>query len=699
MSLNVALTGILASNTDLGVISDNIANAATTGFKKSRAEFGDLVDSMSAQGSGLGVRLQKITQSFKQGSIETTDNTFDMAVVGDGFFQVKSGTETFYTRAGSFHPDTNGFIVNNLKQNVQGYQVQVSEPTASSEVSLGISLDGTSFIRNIADFDPTDPLTYNNVTTVTLYDSKGFPHTLRSYFLKTTDGGVGGNNDWQAYHQLDNNPEIIDGKTVTFDNATGLTSTNNLINEFPPVELGTGADRLSILFNYKDLTQGSAFNTFSLTVNGSARSRELTKIVGDLQLESSMMEPKMTRLSDVGVNLNAKESAPIPTVSLDFIVSFGADTVPPLVSPFDSADPATYNHVTSQQIYDTLGVNHTLKAYFVRNGTNWDAYYTLNDTYQKTGGTITFDGATGLLDPISSGTITTPITFSTAELGTGAPSLSIIPTFNRSLEVSGDISTTTSVLASSPAANPSTIDATDPRNYHFPTSLSIYDSLGIDHTLNLYFRKVADNSWSIYRQFSEVESIAQRIGTISFDTNGVPTRLTDEKGYSDPDEPLTLRMPSISFGNGAGRQNIRIDFSETTQFDSKSVINSLGQDGYTMGEFSRVEADESGNLVATYSNNQTQVMGQVVLARFANNQGLKRQGDNNWVSTSQSGQPIVGAPGSGSAGNLVVGALEGSNVELTRELVDMITAQRGFQANAQVITTTGTLYQAVLQIR
>ena len=118
-----------------------------------------------------------------------------------------------------------------------------------------------------------------------------------------------------------------------------------------------------------------------------------------------------------------------------------------------------------------------------------------------------------------------------------------------------------------------------------------------------------------------------------------------------------------------------------------------------MGNLSRVEADESGNIVASYSNGKTQIMGQVVLARFANIQGLKRIGDNNWIETQDSGAAITGKPGNGTLGQVIAGALEGSNVELTKELVDMITAQRGFQANAQVINTTGTLYQAILNIR
>ncbi|MFZ1830906.1 MAG: flagellar hook-basal body complex protein [Candidatus Competibacteraceae bacterium] len=697
MSLNIALTGINAANTDLGVVSDNIANANTTGFKRARAEFGDLVDSMSAQGGGLGVRLQRITQTFQQGSIETTGNTFDMAVVGDGFFQVNDGAEVFYTRAGSFRADTKGYIVNNLLQNVQGYTVQVFEPTASSEVALGLTLDKNGLINAPASFDANDPLTYNHATAITVYDSRGFTHNLRSYFLKIAENaGPPANNDWQIYHKIDDNPSTINGGTINFDNATGEITATPTFLSITGVDLGTGADEMTLNLDYDDLKQGSAFSIVSFTANGSLRSREITSIVDNLLVNSSTMEPKMTGTVDLGINLNASEKAPIPTAEVQYTVSLGAGSIA-IAAPFDATNPTTYHHVNSQQIYDNLGVNHSLQTYFTKTAPNtWAIHYTINNTnpIAGNGGTITF--ASGR--PVLTG-VNTPVTFVTAELGSGASALSIAPDFSRLLEVAGTVSETSSVIATSPSANPSSIDATDVRNYDYSTALSIYDSIGIDHTLNVYFRKTADNTWSIYRQFTGVESIADRIGTMAFDSRGMPVKVIDEFGYTDPDDPLVLRMPSVSFGNGAGRQNIDLNFGDTTQFDSESITNKLAQNGYTMGQFSGVEADESGNVIASYSNGETQVMGQVVLARFANTQGLKRQGDNNWIATRESGLAIIGKPGDGSLGKIVVGALEGSNVELTKELVDMITAQRNFQANAQVINTTGTLYQAVLNIR
>ena len=133
MSMNIALTGINAANKDLGVVSDNIANANTTGFKKARTEFGDLVNSMSLNREGMGVRLQGLTQTFSQGSIEDTGRTFDLAITGDGFFRITKDSglknddktsilDVMYTRAGAFHTtppttnDTKSYIINNMGQ-------------------------------------------------------------------------------------------------------------------------------------------------------------------------------------------------------------------------------------------------------------------------------------------------------------------------------------------------------------------------------------------------------------------------------------------------------------------------------------------------------------------------------------------------------------------------------------------------------
>ncbi|MCB1776348.1 MAG: flagellar hook-basal body complex protein [Candidatus Competibacteraceae bacterium] len=721
MSLNIALTGINASNTELSVVSDNIANANTTGFKKARAEFGDLVNAMSRDSNGLGVRLQRLSQTFTQGSIEDTGRTFDMAITGEGFFVLQNGNEINYSRAGSFNTDTDGFIINSQAQNVQGYTVQVSDDVATTSVEYRLTL-AHGLSNAASSFDANDPLTYNNMTSVDVFDSNGFVHDLKSYFLLTTSTSTppaAGNNTWQIYHKIDGGA-IIDGGAVTFDNATGLVSTAPTITSLSisSADLGTNADPMTVNLNFGSPTtgwnidQGSVFNIASLTPNGSQSARTTKDIIGDLWIDSSTMQPKMTGQVDLGINLNAMEAAPVPTTIVDYTVNLDG-SLTAIAAAFDPTDPTTYHHSNLSQVYDSLGINHSFQSYFVKTAADdWSVYYTLDGQYDAAattpnfngdGGNITFDATTGA--PTLT-TVNTPITFSAAQVGSGATALTIVPDFSNVLQIIGDttiatdnLSATINVLATSTSADPATIDATDANNFDYSTSLAIYDSLGISHTLNLYFRKTADNTWSIYKQIPEIDSIAERVGRITFDSRGMPVEAKDNGEYTDPNSPTTLKIVGINFPNGAGRQNFELNFADTTQFDSESITNSLGQDGYTMGNLSRVDADESGNIVASYSNGKMQIMGQVALARFANIQGLKRIGDNNWIETQDSGVPITGKPGNGTLGQVIAGALEGSNVELTKELVDMISAQRSFQANAQVINTTGTLYQAILNIR
>jgi flagellar hook protein FlgE len=118
-----------------------------------------------------------------------------------------------------------------------------------------------------------------------------------------------------------------------------------------------------------------------------------------------------------------------------------------------------------------------------------------------------------------------------------------------------------------------------------------------------------------------------------------------------------------------------------------------------MGQLIGVEPDSTGTIVARYSNNQTQVMGQVALANFSNPQGLKRTGDNAWIASSESGSEKVGKPTEGMLGQVIAGSLESSNVDMTQQLVKMITAQRNFQANAQVVSVNNQLTQTLLNIR
>lgn len=147
MSMYTGLSGIKAANTDLATTSHNIANASTTGFKNSRTEFGDLVDSNASLSAGMGVKTQAINQLFQQGGVITTGNALDLAITGNGFFKVQGtaeGAPALYTRAGSFHIDAEGRIVNNLGQQLQGTEGPLQFAAESLPLSnITINDDGT----------------------------------------------------------------------------------------------------------------------------------------------------------------------------------------------------------------------------------------------------------------------------------------------------------------------------------------------------------------------------------------------------------------------------------------------------------------------------------------------------------------------------------------------------------------------------
>ena len=144
---------------------------------------------------------------------------------------------------------------------------------------------------------------------------------------------------------------------------------------------------------------------------------------------------------------------------------------------------------------------------------------------------------------------------------------------------------------------------------------------------------------------------------------------------------------------------LAVDDSQITQYDAQSGVNALAQDGFAAGRLDDFDIDNAGVIFGRYSNGEARAMGQVTLSNFANPDGLRQTGNNAWVQTGTSGEPVTGAPGSASLGVIRSGTIEGSNVDITEELVAMIGAQRSFQANAQVISTADTLSQTVMNLK
>lgn len=240
--------------------------------------------------------------------------------------------------------------------------------------------------------------------------------------------------------------------------------------------------------------------------------------------------------------------------------------------------------------------------------------------------------------------------------------------------------------ASVPSTTP--FDANDPATYNHTTSLTVYDSLGAAHSQSLYFIKTANpNEWQVQTQIDGNDvGTAQ---TLQYSNSGVLTTPADG----------SIALPAYTPPGGAGAMSISLDLSESTQYGNAFGVSALSQDGYTTGRLSTIEISDGGVVSARYSNGVSTPLGQIALTNFANPQGLQPQGDNGWAETYESGQARRGAAGTSELGLVQGGALESSNVDLTEQLVNMITAQRNFQANAQMIQTQDQITQTVINLR
>lgn len=270
-------------------------------------------------------------------------------------------------------------------------------------------------------------------------------------------------------------------------------------------------------------------------------------------------------------------------------------------------------------------------------------------------------------------------------LSTGAPAPLYVSTTTLPPQQSSEVTAQLTLDSTKTPLASAGFDQNDPTTFHNATSVSIYDSLGNAHMLQTYYVKTASGTWDV---FASVDgATATPAGTLTFDPNGALQGTTT----------LTVSVPVTT---GATTPfGVDIDYTGTTQYGAPFSVNKLVQDGYTAGNLAGFSIGDDGVILGRYTNGQSAVLGQVVLASFANPNGLKPVGNNMWVETSESGSPLVGTPDSGNLGVLQSSAVEDSNVDLTAELVNLITAQRVYQANAQTIKAQDAVLQTLVNLR
>lgn len=222
----------------------------------------------------------------------------------------------------------------------------------------------------------------------------------------------------------------------------------------------------------------------------------------------------------------------------------------------------------------------------------------------------------------------------------------------------------------------------------YGTSVIAYDPQGLEIPVGLAFEKTGVNQWNVYTSVNGSDPAASTPFTLEFNTDGTLSS-------TSVIPPLTVASPS----NPAVTFPVDLNFGSVTQFGIDFAVNNLEQDGYRPGELTSLKINESGVITASYSNGQTRAAGQIALVNFRNVQGLQPTGNGNWQANFATGEPVHGAPGEGKFGSLRSGALEDSNIDITGELVSMMTAQRAYQANAQTIKTQDQVFSTLLNLR
>jgi flagellar hook protein FlgE len=245
-----------------------------------------------------------------------------------------------------------------------------------------------------------------------------------------------------------------------------------------------------------------------------------------------------------------------------------------------------------------------------------------------------------------------------------------------------------------------TFDPTDSGTYSATSSIQVFDSLGGSHAVNVYFAKNSTGSWTAYATSGTPATPVTTPGGPTPPTGNLGPVTFDASGNLTSPSPASFAfsIPDAASSTAGATQALTMKLDGTTQFGSTSGVSSESQDGAAAGQLASFAVGDDGTLTGTYTNGNTQVLGQIALATFANQNGLLNLGGNNFQQTAASGPPEVSVPGSTEHGTLEGGAVEDSNVDLTNSLVDLITAQRNYQANAQTIKTQQTVDQTLLNL-
>lgn len=645
MAFQQGLSGLSIASKALDAISNNVSNSGTVGFKQATAQFADVFAASLAAGSstqvGIGASIGNVAQQFTQGNISTTSNTLDLAINGGGFYRMSDNGSITYSRNGQFHVDKNGYVVNASGLRLTGNTFD------AKGLPSGV---GGEIQMSFGDADPK--ATTEAGYSVNLDSRSASPSALTKATLYGT--AVPGTVATPLVLTATNNTLSIavDGEAAASINiaAGSYPDSSSLV-----AAVQAGIDKSSL----KGRVEVSADSSGKLTLTSKHGGRLSSLLVGGTAAAGLQLPSGVTVSGSNAVVATLSGSAVAP---LTIAPTPAAGTTSTMSVSVDGGSPVTVT-LNAATYPDTASLVAAVQA------------------------AVNATGPTGLQGKVVVGSNASGnVTLSSALAG-GASSMTVSGAAASALGMPGFTAT----------ANSGGFSITDPTSYTSTTSQTIYDSLGNPHTQSLYFVKTAQaNKWDVYTSLDggfppEIDATTglHSPTTISFDSNG---GLLTPKTISTVYTVTTGAVPSLA---------VTVDLNNSTQFGNSFGIAQLSQDGYKPGSLSGLTVEADGTILGNFSNGQSRTMGQVLLTNFRNPNGLVSVGGNQWQWTPAAGA-VDGAgapPGTGTLGVLQSAAVEESNVDLTGELVNMITQQRAYQANAQSIKTQDQILQTLVNLR
>ena len=765
MSFYTSLTGLNSASAQLGVTSNNIANVGTTGFKRSRADFGDIFATSPLQKAsstvGQGVALKQVSQEFSQGNVTFSSNALDLAITGDGFFPLKSadGLQDIYTRNGAFMLNEQFNVVNSAGQRLMAATVDstgsanvnervvltipqktTGEASETSLIQLGVNFPADAQVVT-EKFNRGNPATYNKSTALTVYDKGGNGYLATIYYVKTENASQGSPfSKWQT--------NFFVGDTQVkpaLQQATNITGSTLYVNKYgdvlpktdKSVKPSSGTTEMYTLDQQTDSRSSTAasvtgnavgstyysngvmkgFNagdtlTFSINADNAASATAVT-----YTLKATDTDPEvLARNLEVRINNVLGTQATDPRYGLT--VSFDPDAAKFTIASGTTGDTSSIAVTTSAgttagaRAQNILGLAATqstasspdeaLRGKESLPATLTGEVITINTTKAVN---VTSSNQTFFVSVDSTAApVTVPAGSYTMEkladvLQTKINEIVDTDTGRQVLgvEVSFDSKTKQLKFSTGTKGDGSSIQVTGSSDWGLANTEMKFGQTTSWIKLTQYTENGALQYVKNGAQTEEAGDLSTKTtwwpvfldrGELSFDLTGKPV------------SPLKAMPFETAFlAGGKGALTMSIDFTQSTQYSSAFAVLSQSQDGAPEGELMGLDIKSDGLVNATYSNGAQVSLGKIVLANFSSPTGLRQVGDASYLASATSGIAKIGEGGSAGFGSIRAGATERANVDLTQELVDLITAQRNFQANAKAIETSSTMTQAIINIR